>query len=53
MVTTLLTLAESQENEMNICALMEIERIHSLPPDKFQRRQELNATLGIGKALES
>lgn len=48
-VTTLLPLAESQNVDMNIAALMEIDRIHSLPPEKFQRRQELNVSLGIGK----
>lgn len=47
-VTTLLTLAQSQDVDMNVAGLMEIDRIHALPPEKFRKRQELNASLGIG-----
>lgn len=47
-VTTLLTLAQSHDADMNICALMEIDRIHALPPEKFQNRQRKNAEGGIG-----
>jgi hypothetical protein len=51
-VTTLLTLAQSQGVDMNTAGLVEIDRIHALPPEKFQKRQELNAALGIGAPIE-
>jgi hypothetical protein len=52
-VTTLLTLAQSQDVDMNIAGLMEIDRIHALPPEKFRKRQNLNASLGIGAQINT
>jgi len=47
-VTTLLTLSESWNTEMTIAALMEIDRIHELPMEKFRKRQKQNVKDGIG-----
>jgi hypothetical protein len=33
---------------MTIAALMEIDRIHALPAEKFRRRQKQNVKDGIG-----
>lgn len=48
-VTTLLALSDSQNIDMNMATLKEIDRIYVLPPERFQKRQALNAELGIGK----
>ena len=47
--TTLVTLAEASNCDAHICALMECDRIHSLPPEKFRNRQRQNVKDGIGK----
>lgn len=47
-MVTLLALAEGTGNDAYGCGLMELERIESLPPEKFKKRQDLNASLGIG-----
>jgi len=50
-VSTLLTLAQAHGVSMNEAALAEIDRIHKLPKEKFRKRQELNAELGIGAPI--
>lgn len=47
--TTLVTLAQACDKDTLICALMEVDRVHSLPPEKFQKRQQQNIKDGIGR----
>jgi NTP pyrophosphatase (non-canonical NTP hydrolase) len=46
--TTLLALSESQGIPMMEAIQAEIDRIYSLPMEKFRKRQQLNAEAGIG-----
>lgn len=45
---TLLGCADGCGELLSECAYEELERIESLPPEKFRRRQALNAETGIG-----
>jgi hypothetical protein len=47
--TTLVTLAQASNCDAHICALMECDRVHTLPPERFQNRQKQNVKDGIGK----
>ncbi len=50
-ISTLLTLSDAHNCNMLDAAEKEITRIHTLPPEKFQKRQELNVALGIGNPI--
>jgi hypothetical protein len=45
---TLLACAEASKNNLGNCVTNELARIHSLPKEKFQKRQEQNILDGIG-----
>ena len=49
---TLLGCADGCGEILSECAFKELQRIESLPPEKFQRRQALNAEAGIGEPLK-
>jgi hypothetical protein len=50
---TLLACAESSGEVLSQCADRELERIETLLPEKFQKRQDMNAQMGIGAPRES
>lgn len=49
---TLLALADGAAHVLSQCADRELERIESLPPEKFRKRQEENVANGIGSPGE-
>lgn len=49
---TLLACADGSGYVASECALTEMRRIENLDPDKFRKRQQLNAERGIGAPIE-
>lgn len=49
---TLLALADSAGYVLNQCVEKELDRVESLPPEKFCKRQAENAANGIGYPME-
>ena len=52
-MVTLFALGHAKELRVLGCAHTEIERIHSLPAERFQNRQRRNAADGIGSGPEA